>query len=428
MQEREQATNKSPEIAGIPLLEQAAQALEEKGAYKDTLDSNALSAAMTVVAKSLIAGYNDVEATPLMTAEIENNKAAIVGSIVVIKPVDAIIDLNIALGNNRIADGKIQLLEEPKVNVYPRNLMARGILMADNTTGKIKEKLQDPQELFGQFLDDELEKRGVGLEEIKMNFKDDLLYIDLKGESIYADEVSTNQPVMRDITFEEEHREEIARLQANLDRVQIQEPAVSKPELYLYKDTVAGETLVPVESYIVHVSSFLPEDPQLRYMARYSIEAFSEEYQRRYPEVVDLCHFSNELGTEFLSMADEVEGSGLEMVAAECFHVAFDHEDPYMLERMVYANNFINAVDKFIASGVDSERDIRWIVSKLPELKVAAKATAFLSNYAIYEASYEEGKGTFWKNPADLDRVNEAKNYTPVAVEIVNRFSQTKDL
>ena len=330
MQEREQETNQSPETVGIPLLEQAAQALKENGEYKGTLDGNGLSRAMTRAAKSLMADYDDVEATPLIRGIIKNNRADVVGTILVREPVNAIVELEIELGNNRINPGKIQLLQEPEVNIHPGNLISTGKILKDNTSGKIKEKLKDPQELFSNFLDEELEKRGAGLEELSMKFQDDLLLIELKGESIYA-EVSA-----------EDVEEELV-----IESAEQPEPVLTELE-------------TAVTRLFNRIISPIAYDQSLVYLAKDAFMDFVNKPENGILLQQDLAVFSNELGHEFKKV-------GVLPLATECYQVAFDSEDSYKVVKALYAYNFIETLDEFVAFyGEDQMSDIEsaWVEAK----------------------------------------------------------------
>jgi hypothetical protein len=103
------------EVVKLPLFDEAAAILKEKGIYRKELTSEELAGIMSGIVSKLTEGQDAVKASvPSMDVKIEKAKGTVTGAVRVEKPIQATIKVNCALDNDnetnriRLADLKIE--------------------------------------------------------------------------------------------------------------------------------------------------------------------------------------------------------------------------------------------------------------------------------------------------------------------------------
>ena len=169
-------------IIPLPIFEEAAVALREKGAFSKQLTSQELGQMMSSVVKSLLAGQNAVRATvPTMDVRIERSKGTVAGAVQVESPIKATIKLNCVLGNDTASQGiRLENLDIQQ----EASFLAKATLKAANIDGQARKLLKDPNQALGDALDKQLRPRGVELTGIGLHFQENTLGVSLSGNPI----------------------------------------------------------------------------------------------------------------------------------------------------------------------------------------------------------------------------------------------------
>jgi hypothetical protein len=168
-------------VVRLPLFDEAAQALKEKGVYQRELTAQELAGIMSGIVTSLTQGQEAVKASvPAMTVKIEKAKGIVGGSVKVEKPIQATIKVNCALDNdtapNRIKLAGLDIQTEA-------GFAAKLALKAVNIEGKAREALRDPNQALGLALASQLEPRGVKLTGVGLHFNEQTLAVNLRGQA-----------------------------------------------------------------------------------------------------------------------------------------------------------------------------------------------------------------------------------------------------
>lgn len=163
----------------IPLLEKAAAQLKESGSFHQDLTRDEVASIMQGVVTGLLSGQDKVKASvPTMNVMLKGKKGGINGLVVVESPIEATIGLQVALGNdtdsNRIKTLRLNVKEEADEG-------AKVALALADIPGKTKEVLRDPNKALFDTIKEQLEPRGVALTSIGLQFNEDTLSLNLKG-------------------------------------------------------------------------------------------------------------------------------------------------------------------------------------------------------------------------------------------------------
>ena len=166
----------------VPILDQAASEIKEKGSFQRELKDSELADIMRGVVGSLLTGQEKVKASvPTMDVRIENQQGKINGKVLVEKPVKAEIGINLVLGNDS-APGNLRLVS---LDVQEKAGFATKIaLKAVNIKGKAEKALRDPNQALMTAIDSQLKPKGVELTGIKLGFGQDALSVNLEGRPV----------------------------------------------------------------------------------------------------------------------------------------------------------------------------------------------------------------------------------------------------
>ena len=164
----------------LPLFDEIAQALKEKGSYQRELTAPELASIMSEVVASLLRGQESVSASiPIMEVSIENARGRVLGTVRMEKPIRATINVNCVLVNDNKPD-RIKLAD---LDVQQEaGLTARLALKAVNIEGKTREVLRDPNRALKQALASQLEQRGILLTVLGLHFNESTLEIRMDSE------------------------------------------------------------------------------------------------------------------------------------------------------------------------------------------------------------------------------------------------------
>jgi hypothetical protein len=167
-------------VIRLPLFDEAAQAIKERGSYQRELTAQELAGIMSGVVTGLIQGQESIRASaPIMAVRIENAIGIVSGSVNVEKPIQATIKVNCTLDND-VAPGRIRLAG---LDIQQKaGFTARLALKAVNIEGKAREALRDPNRALGLALSAQLEPRGVNLTGLALHFNESTLAVSLEGE------------------------------------------------------------------------------------------------------------------------------------------------------------------------------------------------------------------------------------------------------
>jgi len=170
------------ETLNLPLFDQAAMALREKGEFQIELTPQELSQIMLGVITNLTAGKDAVKASvPTMNVRIEKSRGIIGGAVRVEEPIQATIKVNCALVNSDSAQG----LRLDSLDIQTEaGFAAKLALKAVNIEGKAREALRDPNQALGLALGSQLEPRGVKLTELRLHFNESTLAVSLRGQAM----------------------------------------------------------------------------------------------------------------------------------------------------------------------------------------------------------------------------------------------------
>ena len=166
----------------VPLFEQVAAELREKGTFQKDLTGQDVAGIMRGVVESLVSGQNAVRASiQSMSVNIERQQGAVSGAIRVEKPISATIGINCVLANDK-TPGRLRLVQ---LDVKEKaGFVAKMALKAVNIEGKAQEALSDPNRALTQTLALQLEPRGIKLTGVDLQFKDTALSVSLMGVPI----------------------------------------------------------------------------------------------------------------------------------------------------------------------------------------------------------------------------------------------------
>jgi hypothetical protein len=169
-------------IVNLPLLDEMARALREKGGYQRELSAQELAGIMSMIIANLVQKQDTVRASvPTMTVQIEKARGIVNGSVKVDSPIQAIIKVNCALDNDA-APGFIKLTG---LNIQQEaGFAAKLALNAVNLEGKAREVFQNPNQALGMALSSQLEPRGVKLTGLGLHFNERTLAVNLKSEKV----------------------------------------------------------------------------------------------------------------------------------------------------------------------------------------------------------------------------------------------------
>jgi hypothetical protein len=171
----------TPEVVvHLPLFDEAAQAIKERGSYQRELTAQELAGIMSGVVTGLTQGQESVKASmPTMDVRIENAKGIVNGSVRVESPIKATIKVNCALDNDaapsRIKLAGLDIQQEA-------GFAAKLALKAVNIEGKAREALRDPNRALELALGSQLKSRGVNLTGLGLHFNESTLAVSLRGE------------------------------------------------------------------------------------------------------------------------------------------------------------------------------------------------------------------------------------------------------
>lgn len=169
-------------IIPLPIFEEAAVALKEKGAFSKQLTSQELGQMMSSVIEGLLAGQNAVKATvPPMGVRIERSRGIVAGAVQVENPIKATIRLNCVLGN----DTTLQGIRLENLDIQQEaGFLAKAALKAANIDGQARNLLRDPNQALKKALNMQLRPRGVELTGIGLHFQENTLGVNLTGNPL----------------------------------------------------------------------------------------------------------------------------------------------------------------------------------------------------------------------------------------------------
>lgn len=168
--------------AGQSLFDQAAWVIKETGEYKKEFTSQEVKDIMSGFVANVVQnqGAENVWVSK-MEVVIEKNKGNIKGIIEVKKPAKVTIGIDCTMDNEKNID-KIKLVNlDIKTNA---GIGTSLLIMATNVVGKSKESLKDPNNAFKQFLDSQLNPKGVDLTKLGLHFNENTLAVSLSGKTI----------------------------------------------------------------------------------------------------------------------------------------------------------------------------------------------------------------------------------------------------
>jgi len=168
-------------IIRLPLVDEAAQAIKEKGGYQRELTAQELASIMSGIVIGLTQEQEAIKAlVPAMTVRIEKARGIVGGTVRVESPIQATIKVNCVLDNDAVPN-RIKLV---KLDVQQEaGLAAKIALKLMNIEGKVRKALQDPNQALGEALASQLEPRGVRLTEVGLHFNEQTLAVNLRGGS-----------------------------------------------------------------------------------------------------------------------------------------------------------------------------------------------------------------------------------------------------
>lgn len=166
----------------VPILDQAASEIKEKGSFQRELKDSELADIMIGVVGSLLTGQEKVKASvPTMDVRIENQQGKINGKVLVEKPVNAEIGINLILGNDS-APGRLRLVS---LDVQEKaGFIAKAALKVANIKGRAEQVLRDPNQALMTAIGSQLKPKGVELTGIKLGFVQDALSVNLEGRPV----------------------------------------------------------------------------------------------------------------------------------------------------------------------------------------------------------------------------------------------------
>ncbi|MEK9146880.1 MAG: hypothetical protein AAB639_01645 [Patescibacteria group bacterium] len=166
----------------VPILDQAASEIKERGSFQRELKDSELADIMRGVVGSLLTGQEKVKASvPTMDVRIGNQQGKIDGRVLVEKPVKAEIGINLVLGNDSVP-GKLRLVS---LDVQEKaGFATKMVLKAVNIKGKAEQVLRDPNQALMTAIDSQLKPKGVELTGIKLGFGQDALSVNLQGRPV----------------------------------------------------------------------------------------------------------------------------------------------------------------------------------------------------------------------------------------------------
>ncbi|MDQ3855555.1 MAG: hypothetical protein M3281_04080 [Chloroflexota bacterium] len=163
----------------LPLFDVAASALRTTGAYDAELSSEDLSQAMRVIAQSLLSSQSLVRATvPEASLRIQDTRGTAVTAVRVESPVQALVRLNIVLGNattpGRLQLEKLDLREEGSI-------AAKFAMRALNVEGRVRHALSDPNQALLMALETQMSPRQVRISELALHLGETSLSVRMRG-------------------------------------------------------------------------------------------------------------------------------------------------------------------------------------------------------------------------------------------------------
>lgn len=168
----------------IPILDQAASEIKEKGSFQRELKDSELADIMRGVVGSLLTGQEKVKASvPTMDVRIENQQGKVNGKVLVEKPVKAEIGIYLVLGNDSVPE-RLRLVS---LDVQEKaGFTTKIALKALNIRGRAGKVLRDPNQALMTAIDSQLKPKGVELTGIKLGFGQNALSMNLQGRPVTA--------------------------------------------------------------------------------------------------------------------------------------------------------------------------------------------------------------------------------------------------
>ena|SRR5690348_11870137 len=166
----------------LPLLDEVAGSLREKGSYHKELSEQEVAQIMESVVQNLLAGQGKIKAAiPRPAVHIENEVGTVSGDVRVDAPIKATISVDCVLGND-VTPQRVKLIRS---DVQEKAGIAEKLMLkAVNVKRRMNEALQDPNQALGDALESQLLPRGVKLTSTGLHFHERTLAVDLKGEAI----------------------------------------------------------------------------------------------------------------------------------------------------------------------------------------------------------------------------------------------------
>ncbi len=127
------------------------------------------------------------------------------------------------------------------------------------------------------------------------------------------------------------------------------------PERFLHKQIEFFESVIPLTDYITILSKYTNDGNRLTLIDA-TVEECFEKFIKEEPYSRNYCLFSNEVGHALVT-------NNLTREAAVAYQFAFDREDPYFLNTIIYARNLIDKAYFYLTSlgGQLTEHDKLWL-------------------------------------------------------------------
>lgn len=172
----------SEQTKTVPLLEEVAAALLQKGKFNRNLSDVELAEVMRSVVNGLVGGVEKVSAAITnLGVHIDKQRGNVEASVQVSKPISAGIDLNVTLGNDTNDHTRLALVG---LTVNERAGMAAKLaLKAVNLKGRAASVLQDPNTSLFNAFNKQLSQRGAKLTGMQLQFtSENTLAVGLQGQ------------------------------------------------------------------------------------------------------------------------------------------------------------------------------------------------------------------------------------------------------
>lgn len=176
---KQQGVGAMEHVTHLPLFDEVAGALKEKGSYSKELSEQDVVQIIEDIVQNILAGQQRVKAVvPRPSVHIENEVATVSSEARVESPVKATITVHCTLGND-VTPQKLKLIQsDVQEKAGPVEKLK---LKAVNVEHRVREALSHPNQALSSALERQLQPRGARLTDTELHFHGQTLAVNLKG-------------------------------------------------------------------------------------------------------------------------------------------------------------------------------------------------------------------------------------------------------